>query len=295
MSIRFANPHLFSLVWNINQVQEQEAVGQPTPQGMQRVRNVLRKQGLMVEFDLHLNGLSLTGADKGVKYTFGLDDDADEPMKVSTVMTNAGGDVAPAWEQALNGMTATFPLLVAPTVEQSHAGIPVYMRLDQWQAQLGSGTRSIVAMVGVYGDADYNQGSLLTYRKLWFGNSDAHAVRNARLAQLQANIDRHQEIVDTAYNAETVQATEEEYAAHQVQAAAQVLQLQAQWDSMQAEEVGSMESLLGGASIQTAVGALMHGVFATLRAEAAGWDDVSQEAVMLSFTDAMTAMLTPPE
>lgn len=278
-SIRYTDPKLSGIYWNLHPIDNHNYSANPT--GVQNPSINRQKEGLSVEFMLYLDDVQ-TGKHE---YSFGKDDDVDETMKESTVLSNAGADVAAAWETALDAIVDADPTDI-------DTGPPVYLRVDSWKVKLGDGPRSIQAIIGVYSDNTYVLGSRMSYQSVWFGDSRARDLRTNSLANIQTQIDAETVIVDAVIG-DYPEMTEEQFDEHQAGALARRVRHQEQKDRLNAETVLNMEDLLSDAGLQTSIGQLMTGVFTTLIDEVTipEWDGVSLATVMTSFQDSFTALL----
>lgn len=273
MEIRYTLPYVSGLNWVLN-----DAINEQIPVQDQSGQNgtmiVKREPGLTVEITPYLGTIPCKTESYEFKKT------GDGPL-VGEVLSAAGVDVAAAWSGVLDTMANVFPILADPSVGDEKYGPGKYLRLDAWRANLQwTGAKAVAAILGVYDDLDYTKP--VAYVQLVFADGDTLRQREVQKTDYQRQKAYAQTILDGTVEG-WANKTQEEKDELTVQAQRTVTAYTQQLAMMDSQLVAPLADLLSKTEIQQSIGALLVGVFSTLKKTNENWADVDVASVMSRF------------
>lgn len=257
--VRITKPWVSHVYWNLNKIKEGQTVynqaGEPVG-----TRPVDVGAGLKIGITPYIGQVPLATEE----YSFPAGDALD------AVLVAAGdAEIADKWQSALSDMADEFPVLKDPTTEELDDGLPYVMRLDSWRAVFKpEGGSSVSAILGFYKPDETEIAS--GYQEITF------ADKTIRLQRKQ----QRDQIVENRDFAKKVLGDPEESEERKEQAKIQIEQSRAQLAAFDAQLIGTMESLLALPTVAPAVGALLSGVFVTLKATSDHWKDIDLAQLM---------------
>lgn len=278
MEIRYTRPYLSQLRWILNPIVSQ--VMAEGPNGSQMPRLQTHEPGLTVEITPYLGSTNL----QPQEYSFPsvLAEGQTGPV-MNDVLTASQVDVQAVWADALNSMTNHFPVLQDQDPSEAAVGLPFHLRLDVWHAVLPwTGAKRVTALLGVYETETFE--NVRAYLPLVFNDGDAMRQRSAAVVQLMDQLAQSDSILSDPPTYEGWDDLEEEQKTRLTnQATVTSVQAQQQLDRINAEFIAPLGDLFAMDPISSSLGALVAGIFATLKASQPMWADIDVAALMGHF------------
>lgn len=277
MEIRYTVPYVSALHWVLNDPIN-EAIPVKDQNGNQQSVVVKRDPGITFEVTPYLGNIPT----KTISYEFKkFPEDTNNGM--DDILQAAGVDVAQIWADSLDQMAEVFPILAEPEVDAKKFGPAYFLRLDSWKANLDLATnKSVVAIIGVYDSTDFS--NVTAYISLLFADGNTLRQREQELAQLQEQVNLADSILA---NPPTFpnwnQLTVEEKNQRIDQAPLAKKYATERINQINSQLVAPLSNLLGIPAVQQSIGALLVGLFATLKATDPEWAEVDVASIMSKF------------
>lgn len=274
MEVRYTTPYVSGLRWRLHEIIEGTPVQDQS--GNQAIRVDQKKPGLTIEVTPYLG----TVKGKTKPYEFG---DGSNGLPTMADVLAGAGDVAGTWAAALDQMADIFPLLKEPPAAAKKDGLPVYLRLDSWQANLQwDGAKAVTAILGIYSDKNY--ADVQAYVSLVFADGATLRQREQQRDAFTAQIEQADSILSdppTYPNWSALNHEQQQQLTKQAPLAKK--SAQENLTRMSTQLVAPLSDLLSIVEVQQSVGALIAACFSGLVAADADWKDVDVATVMSKF------------
>lgn len=252
METRYVKPYFSTIDVNffpiVVGVPVENSAGQTTTMAVNREPSILTKiTGWIAGIRAREDNLEFKGQDM---------------ESIKTISTQLGVNLLDSFTSVFDKVANEFPVTEDQPEGSSTKGPAIYMRPERFACDLNpSGPKSVVFTAGVYSDAALTKRS--AYFELVFEDGESKRNRDARVIQLQQNIEEQQSYIDETHQ-NWDNFNDEQKTQLKRYAEINIPNLNKQVMSLQSQTVGHLNDLVGTSEPETQLQQVVKATVATL-------------------------------
>lgn len=207
---------------------------------------------------------------------------------IKAISIQLGVNLQDSFNAVFDQVANEFPVTEDQPEGSNAKGPAIYLRPERFACDLNpSGPKSVVFTAGVYSDSQMTKRS--AYFELVFEDGESKRNRDARVIQLQQNLDEQQSYVDETHQ-NWANFTDEQKTQLKRYAEINIPNLNKQITSLQSQTVGHLNDLVGNdetplqLAVKATVGGLCASILARVKQTNPDYADIDVQQIMQEFS-----------